>query len=179
MKKITAFTAAVTIFVLSFCMFGCKNKDEKKEPVTSFVFTEPEYTWPDDSYYFKDIPAPSKKIKYNNSLSNDKGRSWQFDIEKMSYKDFRQYILTLEKKSFVPYSPSSSVGVDTALLLPEKLREGAEFASWSGFNGQMYVSANWYSEDYLKEIGGDVAARFSFSNYIPFSNNSNEEEPTK
>lgn len=166
-KLIKASAVLLSFLSLAFVLTACGNPEKGKENVTEFRFTSPDYSWPGESKLFKDVPAPADSFKSIIDTKNEKGYAWEMRVEKMKYEDFRKYILKLEGSGFEIYDSLGSGTLTTDTLLPEKLPNGKEFASWAGNGKLLWVTANWYSDKQLKKIGGEDNAVFSFSTYNP------------
>ena len=168
MKKITAAVLAATLTLsMSAALSSCaRTQPGDGIEITEFRPSEPEYTWPENHRLFNDIPAPEQEIDTLRENKTDRGYSWEITIKKMSYAQFRAYILKLEESGFSFYD-ASGTGITTDSVLPKKLASGREFASWSGHGNLLWLSANWQSNKQLKKTGGDNNVSMTFTTYNP------------
>ncbi len=171
MKKLLCIVLAlVSVVSLAACSGNPTNNNETTDPSKETV-TEV-YTWP-DNVLFKDIPSLSDNITYYNHGENENGHTFTFFADGFDYKEFCAYIKKLEDAEFNYYDLSNLDIYDTEDVLPEELEDGTFNASWIGKRRGLYVSAQWYGDEYYEEnnLPKDNNVRLTFYSYDVFKLN--------
>ncbi len=167
MKKLLCITLAIlSIVSLAAC---------SKEPENNIVVETKApsvYSWPDTAL-FKDVPAVSGTIGFYRENQNDKGYTYAFGSDGVDYKGFCAYIAELEKAGFEFYDVTGLDITDTEDVLPEELEEGTYNASWLGKRRGLYISAQWYGDEYYEKnnLPKDNNVRLTFYTYNAFKLN--------
>lgn len=148
MKKVIIYS--LTIFIL-FLLVGCSNSSKS-------------YKWGDEKTFFDSVPTPSSKI---DNLSKDKdvdGKvAYSVFINSFSYDDFYSYIEKLEKNGFHYEFLDDYVPKDI-----NKLADKTE-TSWAANKGNIYVIANWRSNDNTYYNGYNLQLLFYNYDYTKIS----------
>ncbi len=169
MKKLLCLLMAL-ISVLSLAACGGNGGDEPTSaPAETTTCPEGKYSWP-DSKLFADIPALADFFDYYKESKNDQGYVYEFCVEDLDYKAYREYILELEKSGFKIYDPTDRGLIKTEDKLPEKLAEEKFNATWAGSKHGLYLSSFWYGDEYFaaNEIEKSYNVRLTFYTYNAF-----------
>lgn len=168
-KLLCVLLAGSLVFGLAAC--GGDDSSESTEPETTTVVLPQDKTfpWPDNAL-FGDVPAIKEQVEYYKDNKNDKGYTYEFAANDISYDEFRAYIASLEEAGFGIYKDSLIDTVETADVLPEKLAEGKNNAVWSGNRRGLYVAAFWYGDEYYEANGLEQSynVRLTFYTYNAF-----------
>ena len=171
MKKLLC---AVLAGALVFGLAACSGDDTPEtttqpEPTTVVLPQDKTFAWPDNAL-FGDVPAIKERVEYYRENKNDKGYTYEFAANGISYDEFRAYIAALEEAGFSIYKDSLLDTIKTADVLPEKLAEGKNNVVWSGNRRGLYVAAFWYGDEYYEANGLEQSynVRLTFYTYNAF-----------
>ncbi len=170
MKKIICMLlAGLFVFGLAACGGDETPETTEKETTTVLMPDEKTFPWPDNAL-FGDVPAIKDRVEYYKDNKSDKGYTYEFAVNGISYDEFRTYIAELEKAGFGIYKDSLLDTVTTADVLPEKLADGKSNASWSGNRRGLYIAAFWYGDEYYEANGLEKSynVRLTFYTYNAF-----------
>lgn len=171
MKKILCALLAVSlVFGLAACG-GNDTPETTTQPTTVVLPQDKTFPWPDNAL-FGDVPALKEQVEFYKENKNDKGYTYEFAVNGVSYDEFRTYIAKLEDAGFGIYKDSLLDTIKTSDVLPEKLAEGKYNAVWSGNRRGLYVAAFWYGDEYYENNGlaQSYNVRLTFYTYNAFEN---------
>lgn len=170
MKKILCvLLAAAVLFSLAACGDNSKSDETTTQPTTVVLPQDKRFPWPDNAL-FGDVPGIKDSFEYYSENKTDKGYTYEFAANGVSYDEFRAYIAELEGAGFSIYKKSLLDTITTADVLPESLAEGKHNAVWSGNRRGLYLAAFWYGDEYYEANGLEKSynVRLTFYTYNAF-----------
>ncbi len=164
MKK---FLCIILALISIMSLAACSDKPKEQQPIQP---TSDSVTWPDNAF-FKDIPSVGDTITLYEDSKTEKGYSYTFFADDITYDEFCAYIAKLEEAGFGVYKTSLLSSTTTEDMLPKELPEGTYNASWLGNRRGVYVAAQWYGDEYYKQnnLPEDSNVRLVFYTYNAFA----------